>query len=211
MLAKLVKDMDLEDKQCSFVLNRKDYNLHLVEAPEVEANELRSAVRWKIKDLLDMKVEDAAIDVFQVPADAYRGRDMVYVVAALKSKIRSIVDMVTDSGLELAVIDIPELAMLNLSRHYVEDVNGVAFMDLRRNGSTMNITRNGELFLTRRVNTQLDPEAMQSDRVGNFEGSRSSGDPTLSRLLRKPDGPRLRSIALSSRSASMTALPWQRP
>lgn len=168
-LAKLVKDMDIEDKQCSFVLNRKDYNLHLVEAPEVEADELRSAVRWKIKDLLDMKVEDAAIDVFRVPADAYRGREMVYVVASLKSKISGIVNMVTDSGLELAVIDIPELVMLNLSSHYVEDQNGVAFMDLRRNGSTMNITRNGELFLSRRINTQLDPDVMQSDEWENLK------------------------------------------
>ncbi len=59
-LTKLVRNLDLQDTQCSYVLNRKDYNLHLVEAPEVEEAELRSAVRWKIKDLLDMKVEDAA-------------------------------------------------------------------------------------------------------------------------------------------------------
>jgi MSHA biogenesis protein MshI len=161
-LTKLVKEMELEDKQCSYVFNRKDYNLHLVEAPEVEDSELRAAVRWKIKDLLDMKVEDAAIDVFPVPEDAYRGRKMVYVVAALKSKIQSVVNMVTASGLELAVIDIPELVMRNLSSRFIEDDHGVAFMDLRRNGSTMNITRGGELYLSRRINTQLDPDVMQS-------------------------------------------------
>lgn len=161
-LEKLVKELQIEGKQCSYVLNRKDYNLHLVEAPEVEASEMRAAVRWKIKDLLDMKVEDAAIDVFQVPDEAYRGRQMVYVVASLKSKVRSIVDTVTQSGLELAVIDIPELVMLNLSSNYIEDDRGVAFMDLRRNGSTMNITRGGELYLSRRINTQLDPDVMQS-------------------------------------------------
>lgn len=161
-LEKLVKELQLEGKQCSYVLNRKDYNLHLVEAPEVEASEMRAAVRWKIKDLLDMKVEDAAIDVFQVPDEAYRGRQMVYVVASLKSKVSSIVDTVSQSGLELAVIDIPELVMLNLSSNYIEDDQGVAFMDLRRNGSTMNITRGGELYLSRRINTQLDPDVMQS-------------------------------------------------
>lgn len=68
-------------------------------------------MRWKIKDLLDMKVEDAAIAVFQVPEDAYRGRDRVYVVAAPNSKVKNIVSRVTESGLELAVIDIPGLAM----------------------------------------------------------------------------------------------------
>jgi MSHA biogenesis protein MshI len=161
-LSKLVKSMKIEGKECSYVLNRKDYNLHLVEAPEVEPSELRAAVRWKIKDLLDMKVEDAALDVFQVPTDAYRGRNMVYVVAALKSKIKDIVEMVNESGLEMAVIDIPELVMRNLSNHCIDDKNGVAFIDLRRNGSTMNITRQGELYLSRRINTQLDPKIMQS-------------------------------------------------
>jgi MSHA biogenesis protein MshI len=120
-------------------------------------------VRWKIKDLLDMKVEDAGIDVFQVPDDAYRGRtNMVYVVATLKSRIESIVEMVSSSGLELAVIDIPELAMKNISSQFMEDDNGIAFLDLRKTGSTMNLTRDGDLYLTRRINTQLDPDVMQS-------------------------------------------------
>jgi MSHA biogenesis protein MshI len=161
-LAKLVKELDIEGTQCSVVLNPKDYNLHLVEAPSVEPDELRSAVRWKIKDLLDMKLEDAAIDVFQVPEDAYRGKEMVYVVASMSSKIKSIVDLVTESGLELAVIDIPELVMKNISSAFIDDENGIALMDLRRTGSTMNITKEDGLYLTRRINTQLDPEVMQT-------------------------------------------------
>ena len=167
-LAKLVKDMGIEEEQCSYVLNPKDYSLHLVEAPNVEPEELRSAMRWKIKDLLDMKVDDAAIDVFQVPEDAYRGRKMVYVVATMKSKIPAIVDMVNSAGLELAIVDIPELAMRNLTSLCVEDANGVAFMDLRRTGSTMNITRNGDLYLSRRINTQLDPDVMQTEEWPNL-------------------------------------------
>ena len=161
-LNKLVKDLALEGTQCSYVLSPKDYNLHVVEAPNVEPEELRQAIRWKMKDLLDMKVEDAAVDIFQVPEDAYRGREMVYVVAALNSRIKNIVQMVTDSGLELAVIDIPELAMKNIATRFIPDDNGIAFMDLRKTGSTMNISRGGAMYLTRRINTQLEPEVMQS-------------------------------------------------
>lgn len=161
-LEKIVKDLDLEGTQCSYVLNPKDYHLHLVESPNVEPDELRSAVRWKIKDLLDMKIDDAAIDVFQLPDDAYRGREMVYVVATLKSKINSIAELVTKSGLELAIIDIPELVMKNVSTSFIDDDNGVAFMDLRRTGSTMNISRDDALYLTRRINTQLDPDVMKA-------------------------------------------------
>ncbi len=162
-LERLVKSMGLDGEQCSYVLDYQDYSMHLVEAPNVEPEELRVAMRWKVKDLLDMKVDDAAIDVFPVPDDAYRGRKMAYVVATQKAKIPAIVKMVESAGLELAIVDIPELAMRNVSSLYLKDNNGAAFMDLRRTGSTMNITRDGNLYLSRRINTQLDPEVMQSD------------------------------------------------
>lgn len=61
------------------------------------------------------------------------------------------------------MIDIPELAMNNVANCFIDDSNGVAFMDLRRTGSTMNISVEGTLYLTRRINTQLDPEVMQSE------------------------------------------------
>lgn len=162
-LHKLVQDLDLEGEQVSYVLNPKDYYLHLIEAPNVEEDELRSAIRWKIKDLLDMKIDDAALDLFRVPEDAYVGRDMVYVVAVTKPKVRSIADLVNQAGLELAVIDIPELAMHNVARACLDDKNGVAFMDLRLTGSTMNISIDGELYLSRRINTQVGPDAMQDE------------------------------------------------
>ncbi len=166
-LSKLVKEMDLAEKQCSYVLSPDEYSLHLVEAPNVEPEELRAAVRWSVKDLLDMKIDDATIDVFPVPDDAYRGRKMVYVVAAKRTRIQKIVDLVTKADLELAIIDIPELAMKNISTCYVDDSNGAAFMDLRRYGSTMNITHGGDLYLSRRINTQMEPEVMQSPEWEN--------------------------------------------
>ncbi len=161
-LADLVKAMELEDKQCSYVLSPEEYSLHLIEAPKVEPEELRAAVRWSVKDLLDMKIDDAAIDVFPVPDDAYRGRNMVYVVAAAKTRIQQIAELISGINLELAIIDIPELAMKNISSCFIDDSNGAAFMDLRRTGSTMNISNDGALYLSRRINTQLDPEVMQS-------------------------------------------------
>ena len=162
VLSKLVKELDLENQQVSYVLNPKDYHLHLVEAPNVEPEELRAAVRWKIKDLMDIKPEDAAIDVFQVPEDAYRGREMVYAVATPVARVQSIIKMVSEADLKLAIIDIPELVMKNIATRYIDDSKGIAFMDLRRTGSTMNISQNGDLYLTRRINTQLEPDVMQS-------------------------------------------------
>ena len=97
-LIKIVKDLGLEGSQCSFVRSPKDYTLHRVEAPTVETEEMRAAVRWKIKDLLDTKIEETAIDVFELPQDAYRGRKMVYVVASQKSSIQQILVNLVNSA-----------------------------------------------------------------------------------------------------------------
>lgn len=163
-LEELVREQKLEDTAVSYVLAPTDYKLFLVEAPRVEAQEMASAVKWKIKDLVDSPLDQLAITLFPVPDDAYRGQnDMVYVVAARKSKIRQVVDMILKAGLKLEVIDIPELAMLNISRHYGDDRNGLAFIDLRSSGSTLNLCRDGQIYLTRHLNTRVDQDIINSD------------------------------------------------
>lgn len=159
----LVDSMELNGARCNYVLSPRDYNLYLIEAPAVEESELRSAVRWKIKDLLDMPVEDAAIDIFPVPEDAFHGRaKMLYAVATPRTRIEAIIEMVARADLQLQSIDVPELAIRNITQQFLDDRNGLAFMDLRKTGSTMNLSRNSELYLTRKISTQLDADVMSS-------------------------------------------------
>lgn len=166
----LVDSMELGGARCNYVLSPRDYNLYLIEAPAVEDSELRSAVRWKIKDLLDMPVEDAAIDIFPVPEDAFHGRSkMLYAVAAPRSRIEAIIDLVARADMKLQSIDVPELAIRNITQQFLDDSNGLAFIDLRKTGSTMNLSRGGELYLTRKISTQLDTDVMSSQ---NWEAQR---------------------------------------
>lgn len=163
VITALVDSMKINGARCNYVLSPRDYNLYMIEAPAVEDTELRSAVRWKIKDLLDMPVEDAAIDIFPVPQDAFRGRaKMLYVVATPKTRIETIIDIVAHADLKLQSIDVPELAIRNITQQFLDDSHGIAFIDLRKTGSTMNLSRNGELYLTRKISTQLDADVMSS-------------------------------------------------
>ena len=72
------------------------------------------------------------------------------------------IDLVNGSGLELDVIDIPELAMMNLSMACADDSEGLAFLDLREDGSTLNLCRNGEIFLTRQLSTRVGDQSMST-------------------------------------------------
>ena len=114
-------------------------------------------MKWKIKDLVGHPIEEMAITVFDVPEGAYRSQtNMVYAVAARKARILDIVDLVSNAELELAAIDIPELVMMNITRACSDDSEGLAFLDLREDGSTLNLCRQGEIYLTRRLNTRVD-------------------------------------------------------
>jgi len=160
-LGTVVRREGLEQTRCNFMLARDDYNLLLIEAPPVEADELASAAKWKIKDMIDRPLEQVAVAVFPVPATAYRGqRQMLYVVAADRKRVQQRVDLVTDAGLQLEAIDIPELALLNLSRHCLDDSEGLAMLDLRQGGGLINLSRDGDVYLTRHLNTRISKEMM---------------------------------------------------
>lgn len=153
-LARLVADAGLKGVSANLVLAASDYNLFLVDAPPVAAEEMASAVRWKIKDLLDYPVEQAVIDVFTLPPDATPNRPTgrVYAVAAAKSRLQQLITLVNQSGLELRAIDIPELALRNITSHLEDDYNGLAFLSLEPGGGVLNIVKQGQLYLTRRIN-----------------------------------------------------------
>lgn len=161
-LAELTTRLALASAPCSSVAPAGSFNLLLIEAPEVDATELKAAVRWRIKDLIDFHIDDAVIDVFDIPGQEQRGRaKLMYVVAARSSTIREHIEQLEGRGIDLAIIDIPELAQRNVAALLPEDHNGVALLHLGRDSGLLTLTRKGELFLSRTfdVGTQMLGEA----------------------------------------------------
>jgi hypothetical protein len=70
------------------VLDVADYQLLLVESPDVLAAELKAAVRWRLKDIIDFPLEDAVVDVFGIPEPVRRtGAKMMYAIAAKRQAV----------------------------------------------------------------------------------------------------------------------------
>lgn len=128
------------------------YRLLLVEAPDVPPEELRGAMRWKIKDLIDFHIDDAVIDVFDLPGRAARGAPRnLYVVAARRRFVQGLVDRADDAGLTIQAIDIPELCLRNVVAQRDLDSNGAAVLHLESNSGTLVLTREGTLHFARRL------------------------------------------------------------
>jgi MSHA biogenesis protein MshI len=153
-LARAVKRLSYRALPAVSVLPSSSYHMLLVEAPDVPAEELRAAVRWRIKDLIDFHIDDAAIDVFQMPQHGRGGpNQMMYAVAARAELVKQQVAALEDAGLKLEVIDVLELSLRNIAALLEEDGRGVALLHLNDVGGVLLLLRQGVLYLTRRIET----------------------------------------------------------
>ena len=151
VLARLVLDYDLKRQRCTTLLRDGEYRLIQTEAPDVKPDELKAALRWRIKDLIDFHVNDATIDVFDVPVQMPGRTALVYVVVGRNEAIRKRVEFFQDAGVALDIIDIPELAQRNLALLLPQDQEGTALLTLNEDAGLITITRGGELYLSRTI------------------------------------------------------------
>lgn len=168
VLAGLVDELNLKGSACSLVLQPGEYTLLFVEAPDVEADELKSAIRWRIKDLIDFHIDDAVIDVFDIPGQSHGNRpQMMYVVAAQSAVIQKKVELIQNAGLDISIIDIPELTQRNISTLLPEDVSGVALLYLSETRGLITLCRQSVLYLTRIIDIGTQVLFSTSDAKGN--------------------------------------------
>lgn len=172
LLTNWVATAGLGKSPCNLVLSSEYYQLLLVEAPDVPEAEVREAVRWRIKDLITIPVEKAAIDIFMLPADGSRGgKKMAYVVVAELAKIIELVAMVKESGLHLVSIDIAELALRNLA--YLKELEqpegrGVAIAHLVEGGGTVSLYRKGNMYLSRHFKIAYNAGLLDDIPIDSF-------------------------------------------
>ena len=129
----------------------------MVEAPNVPQAELKSAIRWRIKDLLDFHVDDATVDVLDVPPEssqANRNHSM-YAVAAKNEVIQERVSTFETARIPLTAIDIPEVAQRNISALHETEGRGAALLYFNHEFGLLTISCNGELFFARRIEIGL--------------------------------------------------------
>lgn len=163
-LEKIVRDLPVAQHQCTTLLSSGDYQLLSLDAPNVPPDELKTAVRWRLKDMLDYHVDDATIDVLNVPVDKnapVRTR-LMFAVAARNQVIERRQSLFADARIALKVIDIPEMAQRNVSALLEPEGRGLAMLSFHAEGGLLTICFGGELYLSRRIDVDLSQLA-QSD------------------------------------------------
>ncbi len=152
-LKRLRRDLNLGSYRCTTLLRPGDYQILPVEAPNVPAAEMKIALPWRIKDLIDFPVEAATVDAIIVPqAENVSARNpQVLAVVANNELIAATAKAFNDAKIPLEVIDIPELAQRNVAHLFEQQGRGLALLTFDEHGGLLTFTCDGELYQYRRL------------------------------------------------------------
>lgn len=152
-LEKLRHEASLGGYHFTTLLAPGEYQVLLVEAPNVPAEELKTAIRWKIKDSLNYHIDNATVDVLHIPAGKSgpaRAQSM-YAVAAANDIIQKHMALFEQAKLKLDVIDIPEMAQRNIAVLFEQEDRALVLLAFDDSGGLLTFTSGGELYLSRRI------------------------------------------------------------
>ena len=168
--AAVVRGAGLPRLPVSIVLRPEDYQLVLVEAPDVPPAELRAAMRWRLKDAIDFRVEDAVIDVFDVPPQSRGGQGrMMYAVAARRVAVERCATALA-SAPTFDVVDVPELCLRNLASRLPQAAGGVALLHLGEGSASVILVRGTTFYFSRQTDFRpVQPGAADCDGAAQLD------------------------------------------
>lgn len=152
-IEKIVKDLKLSSFQFTTLLSPEEYQFLMVDAPNVPVDELKTAVRYRIKDLLNYHVDDATVDILQIPGNQNAGGrpQSLFAVAASNEVIQKRIALFEKAKINLSVIDIPEMAQRNIASLYETEGRGLGMLIFDERGGLLTFTADGELYMSRRL------------------------------------------------------------
>ena len=152
-LEKLASEYRLGRLPVTTLLATTEYQIMPVEAPNVPADELNSAIRWLIKDGLNFDVDAVTLDVIRIPSGQSReGQGQsYYAVAAPNDIIAKRTVLLEGARIPLRVIDVPEMAQRNLAALYEVAGEAVMLLIADSTGTALTVSSGGELYLSRHI------------------------------------------------------------
>lgn len=137
------------------LLDPADYQILKVDTPNVPQEELKSAARWQIKEMVDVDVAELTLDVMHVGGDVDRPQRQLFVVAARNSAIKALTDGAAPITDQVGIVDVWETALRNLlaaqARRDDLAARACAAVHIDERHCLLVVCAGDELFYTRRL------------------------------------------------------------
>ena len=150
-----LQGLGLKGFEAHIMLRPLQYQLLQIDAPAVAPEELRSAARYQIKEMLESHVDDVTLDVMRVGDGQQKGAGHLFVVAATNAVLREVLDLGNALQWTVSVIDVQETAQRNLqnaltAREGRPDRANATLVLVEGQQAVLTISANEELFYSRR-------------------------------------------------------------
>lgn len=170
-LGVFVKENHLNKAICNVVLNSDWYRLFLqVLPPQINKVEANNFLRFQVKDLVDIPVEDISIEELFINGE-YGQEKKEYVIVTDRKIMQNLANCVSRCGLNLVSASIQEYVMASTGNL---DRNGACLqVALSNDDCTLVITRNGKIcfvrnfFMSEREEYFLIEEIRNSLNIGS--------------------------------------------
>jgi len=142
--------------RASIMLRPEQCQVLQIAAPAVAPEELRSAARYQIREMVDVHIDDITLDVMHVGDGQDKSSAQMFVVTATNAIVREVMSIAGAMQWPVTVIDIQEMAQRNLQfalaqRAGTGDRAEAALILTEERQAVLTISAQGELYYTRRL------------------------------------------------------------
>ncbi|WP_298433902.1 type IV pilus assembly protein PilM [Geobacter sp.] len=150
----LVKSLDVKVKEVACSISGNTVIIRKIKLPAMPADELEDQIQWEAEQYIPFDINDVNID-FQIlePDEEDPSRMDVLLVASKKEIVNDYVNVFTEAGLKLMVVDVDSFAVQNAFELNYEagPEEVVALINIGANVLNLNIVKGGISLFTRDV------------------------------------------------------------
>jgi MSHA biogenesis protein MshI len=156
-LARFVKKNQLKGCNTSLTLNPNEYQILLLDAPNIPEKEYEKAAKWLIKDLISYPVAEIATATF--PTFSATQQKKLYVITTKIQTLKDNLSFLYDAELKPVAIDVTEMTLRNVLALYREEDDGYALLYYFEKKLQIMILKEGLIYFIRTILADIDNDS----------------------------------------------------
>ncbi|MEX0908038.1 MAG: type IV pilus assembly protein PilM [Gemmatimonadota bacterium] len=164
----IIESAGLKRKDVVAAVGGHDVIVKKIPMDRMSQSDAREVIRWEAEQHVPFDMENVQLDFQILDPDSDRPQMAVLLVAAKRELIENRISLLTDAGLNPAVIDVEAFALHNAFQHNYPDVREgmVALVNIGHETTNVNLISDGAPSLVRDVpfGTRRLREVLQRDR-----------------------------------------------
>lgn len=147
-IEEILKNELLKTATLNIVLPGDQYQMLVVDKPDVEEAEIAAALKYSAKDYISGSLEEVVIEYFDIPTQIF-GQNKINLIAAKKKFIEELIKIATKACHSIHRITVDELAYQDIFNN--DEDASMLVVHHPKEELLMQIVKDGQLFFFRRI------------------------------------------------------------